>query len=200
MVRPPERECTGRMEPGEDLVVVGCIGQQGMKALVQACRDQLSPWFSGSYLQEIADSREPDVQAYRALFTALGATEAEAAGEGGILKAIWDLSSAYRVGVTFQLRRIPVRQQTIEVCERCGCNPYRLWCGNCLVLAAENGGRIVEACGERGILAAVIGSVKEGIAKEIHHGDEVGYLERPREDELCRLLGRGALDALVPHP
>ncbi len=190
MVRPPKRECTGRMEPGEDLVIAGCIGQRGTKVLVRACRDQLIPWFSESYIQEIADRREPQVEACRELFTALGATEAEAAGEGGILKAIWDLSGAYRAGLTFQLRKIPVSQQTIEVCERCGCNPYRLWCGNCLVLAAENGGRIVEACRERGISAAVVGSVKEGIAKEIRHGEEIGYLERPREDELYRLLSR----------
>lgn len=197
MVRPPERECNGRMEPGEDLVVVGCIGQRGTSALVQACGDQLSPWFSQSYLKEIAAFREPDAEAFRELFAELGATEAEAAGEGGILKAIWDLSSAYRVGLTFQLRRIPVRQHTIEVCERCGCSPYRLWCGNCLVLAAENGGRIVEACRERGIPASVIGSVKEGIAKEIRHGDETGYLERPREDELCRILGRQRMEELL---
>ena len=66
-----------------------------------------------------------------------------------------------------------------------------------MVLAAQNGGRIVEACHELGIPAAVIGQVTEGIAREMRHGDEIGYLERPREDELVRILGAEQAAALL---
>ncbi|MDO5418361.1 MAG: AIR synthase [Lachnospiraceae bacterium] len=196
MMRAPERECSGRMEPGEDLVVAGCIGQQGTRAFVTSLGSQMAEWFSKGWLQDILNSRDADVTAYQEQLQALGVTEAEAAGEGGILTAIWNLSGAYRAGLSFKLRRIPVHQAAIEICERCGCNPYRLWCGNCMVLVAENGGRIVEFFENLGIPAAVIGSVKEGIAREIHHGDETGYLERPREDEVLRILGQEKTEEL----
>lgn len=178
------------MEPGEDLVVAGYMGQAGTKELARAFRQSLS-WFSESYLREIEEEAAPEVTPHLSEWRNMGVTAAEPAGEGGILKAIWDLSGRYRAGIVFWLKDIPVRQSTIEICERCGCNPYRLFSGNCLVMAAENGGRIVRACREAGIPAAVIGRVKEGIAREIRHGEETGYLGRPVEDELHRVLREG---------
>lgn len=180
----------GRMEPGEDLVVIGSIGQTGTRILAEAGRKKLSQWFSESYLQEVMEYQENDVQKVFSSLPGWGVTALEPAGEGGIFKAVWDLSGRYRTGVVFRLCRIPILQGTIEICERWGCNPYRLYCGNCLVAAAYNGGQAAERCNEAGITAAVIGQVMPGIAREILHGEETGYLERPTEDELYRVLGR----------
>ena len=77
------------------------------------------------------------------------------------------------------------------------CNPYRLWCGTCLLLTADNGGRLAEACGAWQITAAVIGTVEAGSARKICHGEVTGYLERPREDEVVRLLGRERAQQLL---
>ena len=197
MIRPPKRECNGTMVPGEDLVVAGYICQRGTRELIQAFRQELFQWFSKSFLWEAVQAAQPDVNHYLPKFMELGATESEPAGEGGILKAIWDLSGAYRVGLTFFPRTIPIRQCTIEICERVGCNPYRIFCGNCLVMAAANGGQLVEACINLGIPAAVIGRVEEGTARKIRHGEETGYLERPGEDELYRVT-RTKMESYVP--
>jgi hydrogenase expression/formation protein HypE len=191
MIRPPKRECSGRMEPGEDLVVAGYMGQKGTRELIRVFEKELSQWFSKRFLQEAVTEVQPDIASHLQKLMELGATETEPAGEGGIFKAIWDLSGAYRIGLTFFPRKIPVRQSTIEICERCGCNPYRLFCENCLVLAAENGGQIVEACADLGIPAAVIGHVEKGSVRKIRHGEETGYLERPGEDELYRVTKAG---------
>lgn len=192
-----EDERKGLMKPGQDLVVAGLIGRPGTRALAKGCREELSRWFSQSYIKGITESRETEVSRHLNDFRELGAAAFEPAGQGGILKAIWDLTGACGVGAVFWLRRIPVGQDTIEVCERCGANPYRLWCGSCLVMAAENGGRIVETCESLGIPAAVIGQVTGGIAREMRHGEETGYLERPREDELIRILGQEQASELL---
>lgn len=180
----------GQVYPGEDLVVAGFIGQQGTKALVSARKEELSRWFSKAYLQQILQQECPSAADYLEEVKRLGGTAEQAVGEGGIFKALWDLSGAYQVGISFSLRRIPIWQAAVEVCERCGCTPYRLWCGNCMLFAAENGGHLVRFFREREIAAEVIGIVKRGITREIDHGKEKGYLERPREDELFRVLGR----------
>ncbi len=192
-----EEEKREKLKPGLDLVTVGLIGRPGTRALAEGRKAELSRWFSPDYQKQIAESREPEVSRHLDYFGALGAAAYEPAGRGGILKAIWDLTGAGCAGAVFWLRKIPVRQDTIEVCERCGVNPYRLWCGRCLVMAAENGGRIVEACEDLGIAAAVIGRITEGIAREVRHGEETGYLERPREDELIRILGEGPAASLL---
>ena len=48
------------------------------------------------------------------------------AGEGGILAALYLLAKERKCGLRIALRSIPVRQDTIELCELYGLNPYRL--------------------------------------------------------------------------
>lgn len=174
---------------GEDLVVVGTIGQTGCRVLLEAKKEELSQRFSASYLQRISEIQELRFSPGTDWLNEEGVTAMEPAEEGGIFRAIWDLSGKYPTGVAFRLRSIPVRQHTIEVCEQCGCNPYRLWCGNCLLLTAKNGGQLVEKLSEQGHIASVIGRVTAKTARLILHEEQPGYLERPREDELYRLLG-----------
>lgn len=178
--------------PGDVLVVAGSIGQIGIRTLLAAKKEWFSPWFSPAYLEAVRLSREKEIEGTKILQEKekFGITGMQAVEEGGIFRAVWDFSGERNVGLSFFLRRIPVKQQVIELCERCGANPYRLWCGNCLLIAAREGLQLAQALKEQGIEAEVIGAVEEGIARKIRHGEEIGYLERPREDELFRLLGR----------
>ena len=98
------------------------------------------------------------------------------------------MSGIYQTGVEVDLRLILMRQVTVELCERYGLNPYRLLCGNCILAAADQGGRLVRLLGEAGIPAGVIGWAQKGDARRIRHGEEeAGYLERPQPDELRRM-------------
>ena len=83
-----------------------------------------------------------------------------------------------------------MKQETIEVCERYDLNPYRLYSKNCVIAAAENGGHLVRRLCEAGIPSAVIGMVSQGIRREIRYSQVRGYLERPREDELYKILAK----------
>lgn len=193
----PEQNSETPPAVGEDLVVVGTIGQTGCRVLLEAKKEELSQRFSASYLQNCSEIQEPQIASCIDWLNEEGVTAVEPAEEGGIFRAIWDLSGKYPIGVAFWLRSIPIRQHTIEVCEQCGCNPYRLWCGSCLLLTVKNGGQLVEKLNEQGYTASVIGRVTAGTARVILHGEEQGYLERPREDELYRLLGEDVSNQLI---
>lgn len=188
MIRRADRERLGRMEPGQDLVAAGYIGETGVLAIVRRKREELLSWFSPDYLEAIDTEQVTAPEFSREEWEALGATEYERTGEGGIMTALWTLSGTYQTGMSIELRAIPVRQSTIEVCERYGLNPYRLWSGGCAVLAADNGGRLVRELQARGIKAAVIGHVVPGPRKEICFGGECGCMERPKPDEIYRVL------------
>lgn len=193
------------MRPGQDLVAAGYAGLAGSRRIAAERAEELSRWFSSVYIEKLqqdgqepsgfvsaglsgcADVRENSPAAHFPNWIALGATEWEEAGEGGIYTALWNLSGAYGTGFTIDLRRIPVKQGTIEICERYGLNPYRLLSDGCTILAADNGGQLVQRLMSEGIAAAVIGCVREGIAREVTYGDVRGFMERPREDEICRL-------------
>ncbi len=187
MMRKIERENTGLLKPGQDLVVAGYAGLAGSAILANDQRARLSEWFSAEWLDQ-AGEMENSLQQDKVDWSEVGATDWESAGEGGILSAIWCLSGAYGTGVEFALRKIPVRQDTIEICERLELNPYRLYSHGCWLLSSKNGGRTVENLREKGIPAQVIGSVTKGIAREMIVENGHGFLERPQPDELEKIL------------
>ncbi len=187
MMRRIERENTGLMHAGHDLVVAGYAGLAGTAELVKAKKEELSRWFSNEYMEEIAENA-PLCPVSPDFWRLLHATEWEAAGQGGILTAIWNLTGAYETGVEFYLRRIPIRQETVEVCERLELNPYRLYSRGCFLLTADNGGQLVRALEEKQIPANVIGRINKGIAREMIVQEGRGYLERPQPDEILKVI------------
>lgn len=177
------------MEPGQDLVAAGFAGLEGARQIALARRKELTQWFSDRFIMEMQQEQVPAIDSGSHDWKSLGAAEWEEAGEGGIYTALWNISGAYMLGFTVDLLRIPVKQSTIEVCERYGLNPYRLFSRNCMVFAAEHGERLTEALAEQGITAGIIGRVNPGIGREIVYGQVRGFMERPREDELYRIAG-----------
>lgn len=188
MMRRIERDNTGLLRAGQDLVAAGYAGQAGIRMIAEARRQDLSRWFSGEYLDMIESREGVAYDLDLEFWGPFGAVECEPAGEGGILAAIWNLSGAYETGVEFALRRIPVTQETIEICERFELNPYRLYSAGCYLLAAENGGHMVQKLAEKGILAKVIGKVNRGIKREVINAESRGFLDRPQPDELRKVI------------
>ena len=187
MMRKIERENTGLLQAGQDLVVAGYAGLAGTVKLAEAAKEELSRWFSDEYMEEIADAAPLDPVSPE-FWHSCGAAEWEPAGEGGILTAIWNLTGAYETGVEFYLRQIPMRQETVEVCERLELNPYRLYSQGCVLLTADNGGQLVRALAAKNIPAQVIGRVNKGIAREMIVQEGRGFLERPQPDEITKVI------------
>lgn len=197
-MRKIERENSGKMKAGQDLVAAGFAGMAGTQRILEARRQELLQRFSAEYL-EMAEEK---IQQYRMCMKKLstedlrmgqlsekfGVTEYEPAGEGGILTAIWTLTGAYEMGVTFSLRDIPVLQETIEICEQYELNPYRLYSDDCCLMTAVNGGQLVRSLAEIDIPAKVIGKMNRGIAREMIIDGGRGFLERPQTDELWKVL------------
>lgn len=187
MMRKIERENTGLLQAGQDLVVAGYAGLAGTVKLAEAAKEELSRWFSDEYMEEIADAA-PLCPVSPEFWRSCGAAEWEPAGEGGILTAIWNLTGAYETGVEFYLRQIPMRQETVEVCERLELNPYRLYSRGCVLLTADNGVQLVRILAEKHIPAQVIGRVNKGIAREMIVQEGRGFLERPQPDEITKVI------------
>ena len=134
MIRKIDREKLGRMELGQDLVAAGYIGELGTAAIARAKQEELLQRFSKEYFNQFLIKTETDGKLTWENAERLGATEFEMTGEGGIFTALWTLSGTYHTGISIDLRAIPVRQSTIELCERYELTPYRLWSSNCAVM------------------------------------------------------------------
>ena len=118
---------------------------------------------------------EEDVFWKEAGFSALYFTE-----NGGILSGLWKMAEASGVGMDVDLRRIPIRQETIEVCERLDVDPYKLETKGSVLIGTAQGDVLVRELEAHGIHAAVIGYADSGNDRLLHSGEITRYLERPR--------------------
>ena len=98
-MRKIEREPNGAgiFKPGQDLVVAGTVGKNGVKAALSAKEKEISARFPEWFVKRIreqADKKSADSgDAERC-----GAGEWEEISEGGILAALWAISGAYEQG------------------------------------------------------------------------------------------------------
>ena len=182
----------GLIRPGQDLVMAGFAGLAGTRIIGRERRADLEALFCPGFL-ELLD--EPDTYDAERWFEGQEKnrdcpfTAYIPAGEGGVLTALWDLSGSYQAGVTADLKQIPMRQLTVEVCERYDLNPYRLFSANCVLAASDHGGQLKRLLEDAGIPGEIIGWTQAGDTRRIcHGGEEAGYLERPQPDELGRLM------------
>lgn len=183
-----ERKPKGTMSPGQDIVVAGYAGREGSRRIGFLREKELSVWFSKDYMRQIQEKDEIQIDELKIPWREYGATEWEMVGEGGIYTALWNLSGAYGMGFEVDLHKISVRQETIEVCERYDLNPYRLLSSNCMIAVSDHGWHLCEKLHQEKIKASVIGRINSGIKREIFYGQVRGFMERPREDEIRKII------------
>ena len=70
-----------------------------------------------------------------------------------------NMAEACNAGFTVDMKKLPILQETIEVCEALELNPYEIASGGCAVLAADNGNDIVWGLGPS---AVFVGKVTKG--------------------------------------
>ena len=176
-----QAEITGKIYPGDDLVGAGETGISGTLELICREWDKLRTYFSESFLRMGVETlkncmiSEEDVFWKEAGFSALYFTE-----NGGILSGLWKMAEASGVGMDVDLRRIPIRQETIEVCERLDVDPYKLEAKGSVLIGTAQGDALVRELEAHGIHAAVIGYADNGNDRLLHSGEITRYLERPR--------------------
>lgn len=179
----------GIFRPGQDLVVAGTVGKNGVKTALSAKEKEISAHFPEWFVRRIRQQAEEKTELIPDLLQDCDAGEWEEVSEGGILAALWTISGAYEQGISFELRKIPIAQETVEICELFDLNPYRLSSGECLLMAVWNGGDAVRILNGAGIPAAVIGKVEKGIARKMTGIGATGFLERPMQDEIYKISG-----------
>ena len=100
-------------------------------------------------------------------------------GKGGILKGLWDLGEASGCGLRVYMKKIPVRQETIEICEYFGWNPYEADSEGACLIAAPSALRIQPALSDRGIPNALIGMLTREKGKILDSPGRIRYINKP---------------------
>lgn len=175
-----EPDTLKHVKPGWQIVLSKWVGLEQTAVLLNDSEtySQLTERFSEAYFDEISECASwllVDKEAYIA--SCHGAAMHDVSDDG-IFGALWDLAEASDSGFVVDVHKIPIRQQTVEICTYLSLDAYRIKSSGCLMMVCENGDGLVEALNKEGIPATVIGYVTDNKDKIIKNGDETRFLDK----------------------
>ena len=175
--------------PGMDVIVTGYVGLEGTAILANEKRAELETRFSKAFIDKSAAYIDHISTAMEAA-SAIGAGVAAIhdASQGGIFGALWDMAEASGIGLDIDLKKLPIRQDTIEISEFFDINPYKLLSGGSLIIIAADGTRVVRELEKKGKNAVIVGATTDSNDRVLISGEERRFLETAQTDEIYKVF------------
>ena len=128
----------------KDVVMTKWMGLEGTSLIASARMQELAARYPLGLVEQAADfDRFLSVIPEAATAVQSGVSAMQAVREGGVFGGLWQLAKANGVGLVIDLKQIPVKQETIEVCEFYDVNPYELLSGGSMLMITQGGTRLV---------------------------------------------------------
>ena len=179
---------SGRARPGDGIVMTKWAGLEGSALLAERFRERLLERYPAELIDTArAFRRYLSVTREAAATAAFDIGAICAVGEGGVFRALWELAERAGTGLSVPLKKIPIRQETVEICNLLDVNPYELTGNGSLLCLTPDGERLAEAFGELGIPAAVIGRAESGHDRVVRNGGEKRFLSPRTQDAIYRV-------------
>ena len=174
-----------------ELVYCGFAGLEGTLRILEESEEELSSRFVNTFLKS-AKENVRELITPKQIFSIFEGVEKEVrpvvrqVGSGGVLAALWELAETEKLGFEISMQAIPLKQETVEVCEFYRLNPYQMTSAGSYLILTEQADRVIEVLEKSGARAVRLGVAKAQNARVITSREEVRYLDRPAPDELAR--------------
>lgn len=177
------------VRPGMDIIASKWIGLEGTAILACEKEQELLQRYSQPFLHKAQEfAAQLSILPEAAAAAKSGVSAMHDVSEGGIFGALWEMAQGSGVGLEIDLKKIPIRQETVEICEFFDINPYKLISGGCLLMAAADGSEVVRQLERAGIHAAIIGVATDGNDRVLINEEERRFLETAQTDELYKVI------------
>ena len=176
---------SSQVRPGMDIVATKWIGLEGTAILAREKEEVLRTRYAQPFIDNAkVFGQMMSIIPEAAVAVKSGASAMHDVSEGGIFGALWELAESAGVGLEIDLKKIPIRQETVEVCEFFDVNPYKMLSGGCLLIATEDGNGLVMELEKADIPAVIIGKATDSNDRVLINEDERRFLETTQTDEL----------------
>lgn len=180
---------TAGARPGDDILVSKWIGLEGTSIIAKEKETELLNRYPAALVKTAQEfDRYLSVLPEAAAAVKSGVSAMHDVTEGGIFGALWELAESSGVGLEIDLKKIPVKQETIEICEFFNINPYELISSGCMLMASPDGNMLMRELEKQGIHGAVIGKAVSGNDRILFNEEEKRFLEPPKTDELYKVV------------
>lgn len=186
-----KKRLRGKARPGDDIVMTGYAGLFGTAAAARRAERILCKKYNPDFIENAQSFFDiGNIKETAGVLNDFDVSAVHDVASSGIFGALWELSKASGHGFSIDLKKILLRQETVEICDFFDLNPYRLESGGSLLIAVSHGEQLVLALKKKGIAAAVIGEITADKNKTVVNDDESGCMEPPRGSELSKIEWR----------
>lgn len=176
------------VKPGQDVIVSKWIGLEGTVRIAKEYREELLTRYPVKMIDEAAAFEKfLSVIPEAAIAGESGVCGMHDVSQGGIFGALWELAQKAGVGLEIDWKKLPIRQETIEICEFYNLNPYELTSGGSLLMTAWDGVGLVAALEKKGIPAVIVGKTTAGNDRILFNEEERRFLEPPKTDQILQV-------------
>ena len=163
-------------------------GIEGTAIIAKEKEEVLKTYYNSEFIERAKDmSQHLSVVKEGKIAIDFGVSAMHDATEGGIFGALWEIGESANLGLEIWLEKIPIKQETIEICEYFNLNPYKLISSGVMIIISNSGQALVEALEKENIPAAIIGKTVEGNKRVVIQADSIRSLEPPKSDEIYKV-------------
>ncbi|MCR5515361.1 MAG: hypothetical protein K6F41_02800 [Lachnospira sp.] len=181
-------------KPEDVIVAIGVIGLSGIRRVIKEKEEEILKRYTRDVLDKaLAKLEELDTTSISDLvyeeFRKEGIKgNVYSLSEGGVIDCLWNIAEKNHIGFEVDIRKIPVRQEIIEICEMFSINPYEMESiGSLLVTYSGNCG-IVNILNEKNVKAFEVGCFKSDNKKILRSLSDERFVEMPGQDEIYKVI------------
>ncbi len=179
---------TAGVIPGQEIVMTKWAGLEGTAIIAKRKETELLSKYTGDFIAGAKNFMEYiSVAAEAGIARKKGVTSMHDVTEGGIFGALWELGEASGVGLEVDLKKILIKQETIEICEFYDLNPYQLISSGVMLMVTDRANELVDELKKNAIPAALIGRITAGNDRVVVNNEEKRFLSPPKSDELYKI-------------
>lgn len=182
------------IECGDAILVAGYAGLLGTAIIAEQKAEVLKKRYRASFVKAAADCFVQAAPLPDFLWDAEVSLLSATAEEGGVYRALWTLMEPLPFGFTVELLDIPLRTETIELCNTFDLNPYELLSGKCMALICRRPQQTLRRLQEAGCIAAIVGEITEGNEKRVNYKGGSLHLRPSDQDAIERIIEREGLE------
>ena len=177
------------IRPGDFIVASKWIGIEGALEIINHKRDELIKRFSPSFMEYFKDYEASlSINKESGAGDSFMIKETVCVSDGGIFKALGELAKIAGRGLEVDIKKIPVRQEVIEICNFFDISPYEMKSKGMVLMVLKEPEALVEYLKNEGVPAAVIGKIRDDNDKLILNGEAVRYLDKIKQDSVDKIL------------
>ncbi|ABR47172.1 AIR synthase related protein domain protein [Alkaliphilus metalliredigens QYMF] len=175
---------------GDIVLMTKHAGLEGTAIIAGDLEDRLLGKISKETLQRAQDfGKDISVVKEGVLAGRVGVTSMHDVTEGGILGALWEMAEASNLGIKIEADKIPIREETKEICHHLSIDPLRLISSGVMAMTVVPSklALLMKTLRAEGILVTQIGTIEVGervLLKENIREE----LRPPDVDELYKVI------------